>query len=232
VHEPMEYFSLEDECVREIFSAVSKVWEVLPRIPTLLSKLVEDRRTILGEVAGGAYLGDGPVFIGPGARIEPGAYVASGCYIGPGVTVRHGAYVRSGCIFLPGSMLGHASEAKNSVFLPGARAPHFAYVGDSVLGSRVNLGAGTKLSNLPVLSRSNGTVRVRTDTADVDTGLRKFGAVLGDDVQIGCNAVLSPGTLVGPRSVVYPSISLVRGDYPADTIVKLRQTIQTADLER
>ena len=103
----------------------------------------------------GAWVSDRPIFIGEGARIEPGAYVHGPAYIGAGAVVRHGAFVRENVIMLPGSVLGHASEAKNSLFLPNAYAPHFNYVGDSILGQRVNLGAGTKLSNLGVLSEKD-----------------------------------------------------------------------------
>jgi bifunctional UDP-N-acetylglucosamine pyrophosphorylase/glucosamine-1-phosphate N-acetyltransferase len=144
--------------------------------------------------------------------------------------VRHGAFVRENVILLAGSILGHASEAKNSLFLPGAHAPHFNYVGDSVLGQGVNLGAGTKLSNLTVLSEKDAVTGKRPaivlswEGEEFDTGLTKLGAILGDGTQTGCNSVLNPGTLVGPRSLIYANLSLRKGIYPADTIIKLRQT--------
>jgi UDP-N-acetylglucosamine diphosphorylase / glucose-1-phosphate thymidylyltransferase / UDP-N-acetylgalactosamine diphosphorylase / glucosamine-1-phosphate N-acetyltransferase / galactosamine-1-phosphate N-acetyltransferase len=217
------YFDLSDEEVNRIFARVERVWEVVARLPEVLDDLVGSRRIIKGTVMPGAMLADGPLYVGDGAVIEPGAYVASSAYIGDGVTIRHGAYVRSNCVFLPGSLLGHASEAKSALFLPGAKAPHFAYAGDSVLGQRVNLGAGTKLSNLRVTSGAGQTLGVVVAGEEVDTGLRKLGAILGDDVEIGCNAVLNPGTLVGPRSVIYPGAVVPKGFYSADTIIKLRQ---------
>jgi UDP-N-acetylglucosamine diphosphorylase / glucose-1-phosphate thymidylyltransferase / UDP-N-acetylgalactosamine diphosphorylase / glucosamine-1-phosphate N-acetyltransferase / galactosamine-1-phosphate N-acetyltransferase len=133
---------------------------------------------------------------------------------------------------MAGSVLGHASEAKNSLFLPGAHAPHFNYVGDSILGHQVNLGAGTKLSNLTVLSEKDPetgkrpTITLSWQGEQLDTGLAKLGAILGDGVQTGCNAVLNPGSLVGPRSLIYANLSLRKGIYPADTIIKLRQETQ------
>ena len=110
------------------------------------------------------------------------------------------------------SVLGHVSEAKNAVFLPAARAPHFTYVGDSVLGHAVNLGAGVKLSNLPIVAAD--AVKLTVDGKVINTGLRKFGAILGDKVQIGCNAVLNPGTVMGPNSMIYPERDCGQRDLP------------------
>lgn len=168
------------------------------------------------------------MYIDETASIAPGAFVEAPAYLGPGVVVRHGAYIRQDCILLDGSLLGHASEAKGALFLPEAKAPHFAYVGDSVLGHRVNLGAGTKLSNVSI-SNPRRNIHVIVDDVSVDTGLRKLGAVLGDDVQIGCNAVLSPGTFLGANSIVYPNTSVPKGFHGANTIIKLRQTLQAVD---
>jgi NDP-sugar pyrophosphorylase family protein len=146
--------------------------------------------------------------------------------------VRHGAYVRENVALLPGSGLGHASEAKNSLFLPGAHAPHFNYVGDSILGRHVNLGAGTKLSNLGILSekdRLSGrrpTIKLFIEGEMYDTGLAKLGAIMGDGAQTGCNSVLNPGCLIGPRTLVYANLSLRKGYHPADSIIKLRQNVR------
>jgi acetyltransferase-like isoleucine patch superfamily enzyme len=199
---PKEFFDLGRDDTGKIFQGVSLVWEVLARLPALVAEMVGDGQTIRGEVMPGAVVSDRPVFIAEGARIEPGAYVKGPAYIGPSVVVRHGAYVRENCIFFEGSLLGHASEAKNALFLAGAKAPHFCYVGDSVLGHDVNLGAGTKLSNVPVTTGSSAArghrkIALMIEGTPVDTGLRKLGAILGDGVQTGCNAVFNPGALVG-----------------------------------
>ncbi|MEZ4515598.1 MAG: glucose-1-phosphate thymidylyltransferase [Chloroflexota bacterium] len=183
----------------------------------------------------GAILSDRPVYIDEDAIIEPGAYITGPAYIGAGAVVRHGAYVRENVILLAGSVLGHASEAKNSLLLPGAHAPHFAYVGDSILGHRVNLGAGTKLSNLGVLSKKDAatgkrpTIRLQIDGMEFDTGLSKLGAILGDDAQTGCTPVLNPGCVIGARTLVYANVSLRKGYYPPDSIIKLRQTIDVVE---
>jgi NDP-sugar pyrophosphorylase family protein len=224
---PNDFFDLSDE----IFTECEYVWQALARIGQHISRLVGEEQTLLGEVIPGAYLSDRPIYIAEGANIEPGAYVIGPAYIGAGAVVRHGAYVRENVILLPGSILGHASEVKNSIFLPDSHAPHFNYVGDSILGHRVNLGAGTKLSNLTIVSKKDPitgkrpTIKIQIDGTEYDTGLAKLGAILGDHVQTGCNSVLNPGCLVGPRTLIYANLSLRRGYHPPDSVIKLRQEV-------
>jgi NDP-sugar pyrophosphorylase family protein len=222
--EPARFFTLEDEASRRLFDGVDHVWDLLPRLPSVLSSWLRGHQVIEGEVMDGAMIGTAPLHVAEGARVEPGAYVHGPAYIGPGAVVRHGAYLRRNCVLLAGAILGHASEMKNSVLLPGAKAPHFAYVGDSILGHRVNLGAGTKLGNTAVTGRA--PIRVTIEGVTYDTGLGKLGAIIGDDGQLGCNVVTNPGTLLGPRVLVYANTS-VRGYHPADSILKLRQDIVT-----
>jgi bifunctional UDP-N-acetylglucosamine pyrophosphorylase/glucosamine-1-phosphate N-acetyltransferase len=236
--QPADFFDLSDSQVASFFAECEYAWDAVGRLATAVAQLVGDEQHIAGEVMPGAHIGDGPLFIAKGARIEPGAYVQGPAYISAGATVRHGAYVRANVILMAGSTLGHASEAKNSLFLPGAAAPHFNYVGDSILGQNVNLGAGTKLSNLGILSEKDPetgkrpTIEIMVDDAHYDTGLAKLGAILGDEVQTGCNAVLNPGCLVGPRTLVYANTSLRKGYHPADSIIKLRQTTRRVDWRR
>ena len=188
-------------------------WEVL----ALLDRFIPDvPARILGDVHETAVL-TGNVFVAVGAKVGPHALIEGPAWLGPGAEVGHGAYLRGGVVLAPKAKAGHATEVKRSLLLPGAAAPHFNYVGDSVLGSGVNLGAGAKLANFRALS---GTVKV----AGHDTGLRKFGAALGDGVSLGCNSVTGPGTVVGPRTAAYHG-AMLRGLYPANTVLKLRQTI-------
>jgi len=232
---PSDFFDLSDDSIAIFFEDCDLVWQAIAHIGRHVVRLTGNKQTILGEISPGAYIGDGPLYIGKNARIEPGAYIHSPAYIGAGAVVRHGAFLRENVIMLPGSVIGHASEVKNSLFLPGAHAPHFNYVGDSILGQRVNLGAGTKLSNLGVLSEkdpSTGkrpTILLTIDGGEYDTGLAKLGAILGDDVQTGCNAVLNPGCLVAPRTLIYANLSLRKGYHPADSIIKLRQSVRRID---
>ena len=173
------------------------------------------RRDLRGTVEDGAFV-IGDVTLGEGSVIEPGAYVRGPCWIGRGVEVRHGAYVRGQAIVGDGAVVGHATEVKGSIFLPGAKAGHFAYVGDSILGRDVNLGAGTKLANLRL---EGDEVRVRVEGALVPTGLRKLGALLGDRTQTGCNSVTNPGTLLGRDSRVMPCVA-VGGWHAARSIAR------------
>ncbi len=231
---PNDFFDLSKPEIAEFFADCHYVWEVLPRIKTIVAQMVGNQQTIRGTVMAGAILGDAPIFIEEGAIIEPTAYVQGPAYIGAGAVVRHGAFVRENVIMLAGSILGHASEAKNSLFLPHAHAPHFAYVGDSVLGQRVNLGAGTKLSNLSVLSVKDkvtgkrSTIKLTVEGETYDTGIAKMGAILGDNVQTGCNSVLNPGCIIAPNTLVYANMSLRKGYYPPNALIKLRQQIEIA----
>ncbi len=232
---PIDFFDLQDESIDALFAGCDFVWEAIPRIATHVQQLTGGKQTILGEVMPGATIGDGPIYIGKGARIEPGAYVLGPAYIAPGAVVRHGAFVRENVVLLSGAVLGHASEAKNALFLPNAHAPHFNYVGDSILGHGVNLGAGTKLSNLGMMSEKDAntgkrpTIMIRVDDELYDMGLAKMGAIMGDGAQTGCNSVLNPGCLIGQRTLVYANLSLRKGYYPVDSIIKLRQTIEVAE---
>lgn len=219
-----DYFDLTEFEHRDLFANIEYVWEVLNRIGAYLADWFVGREgpIILGSVEPGAWLDGRQVYVGPGAVVEPGAYVRAPAIIGPGSVVRHGAYIRGNVIVGKNCVVGHGTEVKNAVFLDGAQAPHFAYVGDSILGNRVNLGAGTVLANF----KFGGTpVTVTWNGRRLPTGLYKFGAVVGDDVETGCNAVLSPGTLVGPGSLVYPNAT-VRGVIPPRSVVKVRVQIQ------
>lgn len=230
---PSDFFDLNDTFVAALFEGVTYVWEAVDRIQWHTERLTRERRQVLGEVMPGAFVSQRAVYISESARVEPGAYIQGPAYIGPGCVVRQGAFIRENVIMFPGSILGHASEAKNSILLPRAHAPHFNYVGDSILGQRVNLGAGTKLSNLTVVSekdRKTGlrpTIVLEINGERFDTGLAKLGAIVGDDAQTGCNAVLNPGCLLGPRTLVYANVSLRKGYYEPDVIIKLRQELET-----
>ena len=173
-------------------------------------------------------LGD-RIRIGRGVRIEPGAVLVGPAILEDGVSVRTGAYIREHVVLGAGSLVGAHSEVKGSILLPGAKAPHQAYVGDSILGRDVNLGAGTICSNVKNIGSE---VTFRVGAATIHTGLRKFGAVLGDGCKTGCNTVLNPGVLMGPGCVTYPNATLRGGLYPAGTLVKVRQNQQTLEMSR
>jgi UDP-N-acetylglucosamine diphosphorylase / glucose-1-phosphate thymidylyltransferase / UDP-N-acetylgalactosamine diphosphorylase / glucosamine-1-phosphate N-acetyltransferase / galactosamine-1-phosphate N-acetyltransferase len=202
-----------------LFAGCSYAWEALPRLPAYLESVLQPG--IRGEVEPGAYI-SGDVEIAEGARVESGAYVRGPALIGPGTEVRHGAYIRGNVLTGRDCIIGHASECKSAIFLDDAKAPHFAYVGDLILGANVNLGAGVRLANLKVLP---GSVAVHlADGTTIDSGMAKLGAIVGDGTQIGCNTVTSPGTIIGRECVVYATISL-HGAVPASSIVAWRPEV-------
>jgi NDP-sugar pyrophosphorylase family protein len=148
---------------------------------------------------------NGPIHIDKTANIEPGVYIIGPAYIGPNASIRQGAYVRQYSWICSDAVVGHCSETKHSILLSGAKAPHFNYVGDSILGGGVNLGAGVKLSNL---RNDGGNVNLRVGEEKIDSDLRKFGALLGEGCQLGCNAVTNPGVILGVGSFVHPNTTV------------------------
>lgn len=233
---PSDFFDLQRAEHAAAFAESAFVWEALQRLGRYVQQcLASSHPPGLhpdAKVHPSAAVDTAQVFVGAGAQIMPHAYVEGPAIIGAGAVVGQGAYVRGNVILSAGAVLGHASEAKNALFLEDAHAPHFAYVGDSLLGARVNLGAGTKLSNLAMNSSKDPqtgkrpSVTLSIQGQHYDTQLAKLGAILGDEVQTGCNSVTNPGTLIGPRSLVYALASLRKGYYPPDSVIKVRQTQQ------
>jgi NDP-sugar pyrophosphorylase family protein len=187
----------------DVFSYLGKdlgLW-----LESLLTEFgVQDSPVVAGKVHEGAWL-TGRVYVAKGAVVEPSAYIQGPCFIGPDAEVRHGAYIRGNVYVGARAVVGHTSEVKGSVLMDDAKAAHFAYVGDSFLGRHVNLGAGTKLANLKL---KGDEVRFRSPQTGlpVSSGLRKLGAIMGDNSQTGCNAVLSPGTLMMPGATIMPCV--------------------------
>lgn len=163
-----------------------------------------------------------------GTRIHPSVVIEGPVFIGQDVEIRPGAYIRGGCWIGDRCVVGANTELKRAILLPHAKAPHLNYVGDSILGADVNLGAGTILSNF----RHDGErIYIPTGDTRLDTGRRKLGAILGDGVLTGCNSVLHPGTIVGQGTQIYPGVQLRAGLYPAKSIVKLRQDLEIVEQE-
>jgi UDP-N-acetylglucosamine diphosphorylase / glucose-1-phosphate thymidylyltransferase / UDP-N-acetylgalactosamine diphosphorylase / glucosamine-1-phosphate N-acetyltransferase / galactosamine-1-phosphate N-acetyltransferase len=192
-------------------------WKALARLDTFLEGLENARLGAIHPTA----LVTGKIYLAEGASIGPYALVEGPAWIGPGAQIGHGAYLRGGVVLDAGAKVGHASEVKRAILLAEAKAPHFNYIGDAIVGFDANLGAGVKLANFSVFA---GTIR----SGEYDTGLRKFGGAIGDEASIGCNAVIAPGTLIGPRTVAYGN-TLLRGVYPSGSVVKLRQEQDIAE---
>jgi NDP-sugar pyrophosphorylase family protein len=168
-------------------------------------------------IMAGAVLVGEKISLGKGVKVEPGAFIASPAIIGDMTEIRQGAYLRGYCLIGSRCVVGHVTEVKHSIFLDDAKAGHFAYLGDSILGNEVNLGAGTKLANLRF---TPGNVTIRTPTGPVDSGLRKLGAILADSVQTGCNSVTNPGTLLGKKSLLLPNTTAPSGLHEKNSIIK------------
>ena len=209
------YFDLEG--FSDLLEKDAPVWEALNKLPEYLKS--QNLGKIEIHIPEGVFL-ENPesISIGKGSVIEPGVYIKGPVLIGANCKVLHGAYVRENVILGDGAVVGHSSEVKNSILLPGAHAAHFNYVGDSILGRNSNLGAGVKCANMKFDKKN---VSVEIDQKKIDTGLRKMGLILGDNSQVGCNAVTSPGTLIGKEVFCYPC-SHIRGSIPSHARVKTK----------
>ncbi len=182
-------------------------------------KVMKDGVELTGAsvlMAGAILLGN-TIDIGAGVLVEGGALIKSPAIIGDCTEVRQGAYIRGYCLTGKRCVVGHTTEVKHSIFLNDAKAGHFAYLGDSILGQDANLGAGTKFANLKFLG---GNVSIRTENGLVDTGRRKFGAILGDGAQTGCNSVTNPGTIIGKGGILMPNTTAPSGYHSPRTIIR------------
>ena len=199
-----------------LFENSSHVWEVLTKIKPYLRSHLQPANH--GKLLGKPFIGEN-VFIGKNTIIEEGAMIKGPAWIGEGCELRKGCYIRENVIVGNNAVIGNSCELKNCLVFDEAQIPHFNYVGDSVLGFRAHLGAGVILSNVR-LDRSE--VLISTPQEKLATGLKKFGAIIGDRAEIGCNAVLSPGSLIGRDSIIYPTTSW-RGILPEKSIARNKE---------
>lgn len=214
-----EFFDLEHTEHSKLFEPEKYVWEALKQIPSYLQFRLKPG--VFGELLGKPYVSD-EVFIGSGTIVEQGAVLKGPAWIGENCHLRAGSYVRENVIVGNGVVMGNSCEFKNCIIFDEAQIPHFSYCGDSILGYKAHLGAGSILSNVKL---DHGEISVAATDGLIATGLRKFGAIIGDRSEIGCNAVLNPGSVIGRDCIIYPGTNF-RGVLPAHSIVKLRQPIQ------
>ena len=216
---PADFLALEHTDHRSLFEKVTNVWEALPLIASYLQFRLKP--AIHGRQIGRPFISNA-VYIGHGTTVEQGAMIKGPAWIGDNCEIRSGCYIRENVIVGNGAVLGNSCEFKNSIIFDEAQIPHFNYVGDSILGHKAHLGAGVILSNVRL---DHAEISVRTADGSVATGLRKFGAIVGDRAEIGCNSVLSPGSIVGPDAMIYPGTQW-KGVLPAASVAKLRQQIE------
>lgn len=203
---------------RVIFDHLDHVWQAIPKIATYLQFRMKP--AIHCQMVGRPFISN-QVFIGAGTVVEEGAMIKGPAWIGENCEIRKGCYIRENVIMGNGVVAGNSCEFKNCLILDEAQVPHFNYVGDSILGYKAHLGAGVILSNVRL---DKCEISVAANPIPIPTGLRKFGAIVGDRVEVGCNAVLSPGSVIGRDAVIYPGVQW-RGELPAGHIARLRQQI-------
>lgn len=203
-------YTLDETIAKDIFEGVTYPWEVLPKIKEFIIKLGESLPEDLYEKKGDN------IWIAKSATVFPTAYINGPCIIDENAEIRHCAFIRGNAIIGKNSVVGNSTEVKNALIFNNVQIPHYNYVGDSVLGYKSHMGAGSITSNV----KSDKTlVVVKSGEGNIETGLKKFGAMLGDYVEVGCNSVLNPGTVIGKHSNVYPT-SCVRGHIPENSIFK------------
>jgi UDP-N-acetylglucosamine diphosphorylase / glucose-1-phosphate thymidylyltransferase / UDP-N-acetylgalactosamine diphosphorylase / glucosamine-1-phosphate N-acetyltransferase / galactosamine-1-phosphate N-acetyltransferase len=210
---PSDLFDLGQTEHAAIFDGCEFAWDALKKIKEWVAANL--RPNLQNRCEGVAFIGK-QVCIGEGTLVEDGVMIKGPAIIGRNCEIRHNAYIRENVIIGDGCVVGNSTEIKNSILFNKAVAPHFNYIGDSILGHKAHLGAGVILSNFKSFP---GNIMVELNGVPFDTGLRKFGALLGDGAEAGCNSVLNPGSIIGRGAVIYPGVNW-RGILPANMIVK------------
>ena len=215
-----ELYTLDETIAKDLFEGVTYPWEVLPKISAFILKLGATLPADEYEKVGD------DVWIARSANVFPSAYIHGPAIIGKNAEVRHCAFIRGNAIVGEGAVVGNSTELKNVVLFNKVQVPHYNYVGDSILGYKSHMGAGSITSNV---KSDKKLVVVKSADEQIETGLKKFGAMLGDEVEVGCNSVLNPGTVVGRNSNIYP-LSCVRGVIPSGHIFKnAKEIIKKSD---
>ena len=208
-------FNLEQTIAKDIFEGVTYPWEVLPKIEEFIISLGKTLDKNEYEEKGEN------IWIAKSAKVAPTAYIAGPAIIGKNAEIRHCAFIRGKAIVGEGAVVGNSTELKNVILFNKVQVPHYNYVGDSILGYKSHMGAGSITSNV---KSDKKLVIVKNDKEQIETGLKKFGAMLGDEVEVGCSSVLNPGTVIGKHTHIYP-LSSVRGVVPEHSIYKNQKEI-------
>lgn len=205
-------YNLEETIAKDLFEGAEYPWEVLPKIGEFIKKLgstlSEEEYEKRGE----------NVWVAKSAKVAPTAFINGPAIIGKEAEVRHCAFIRGNALVGEGAVVGNSTELKNVVLFNKVQVPHYNYVGDSILGYKAHMGAGSITSNV---KSDKKLVVVKDGKERIETGLKKLGAMIGDEVEVGCGSILNPGSVIGPRTNIYP-LSSVREVVPADSIYKKR----------
>ena len=208
-------YNLEQTIAKDIFEGVTYPWEVLPKIEEFIISLGKTLDKNEYEEKGEN------IWIAKSAKVAPTAYIAGPAIIGKNAEIRHSAFIRGKAIVGEGAVVGNSTELKNVILFNKVQVPHYNYVGDSILGYKSHMGAGSITSNV---KSDKKLVIVKNGKEQIETGLKKFGAMLGDEVEVGCGSVLNPGTVVGKHTNIYP-LSSIRGVVPEHSIYKNQNEI-------
>lgn len=208
-------YNLEQTIAKDIFEGVTYPWEVLPKIEEFIISLGKTLDKNEYEEKGEN------IWIAKSAKVAPTAYIAGPTIIGKNAEIRHCAFIRGKAIVGEGAVVGNSTELKNVILFNKVQVPHYNYVGDSILGYKSHMGAGSITSNV---KSDKKLVIVKNGKEQIETGLKKFGAMLGDEVEVGCGSVLNPGTVVGKHTNIYP-LSSIRGVVPEHSIYKNQNEI-------
>lgn len=203
-------FDYSKTIAKPLLESVDYPWEALPKIKDFIIELGKTLDPEIYEQRGEN------IWVAKSATVFPSAYLGGPLIICENAEVRHCAFIRGSAIVGKGAVVGNSTELKNSILFDGVQVPHYNYIGDSILGYKAHTGAGTITSNL---KSDKSLVTVLCDEEKVETGVKKFGAMLGDHVEVGCNSVLNPGSVIGRNTNVYP-LSFVRGYVPENSIYK------------
>lgn len=205
-----DLYDLRETIAAELFEGLTYPWEALPKIGDFIRKLgaslPEEEYEKVGE----------DVWIAKDATVYSSAYIHGPAIIGKGAEVRHCAFIRGNALVGEGAVVGNSTELKNVVLFNKVQVPHYNYVGDSILGYKAHMGAGSITSNV---KSDKKLVVVHAPEGEIETGIKKFGAMVGDQVEVGCGSILNPGTVVGRETNIYP-LSSVRGVVPERSIYK------------
>ena len=208
-------YNLDETIAKELLETVTYPWEALPKIADFIVELGNKLDPSIYEKKGEN------IWIAKSANVYPTAHITGPAIIGENAEIRHCAFIRGKAIVGNGAVVGNSTELKNVILFNKVQVPHYNYVGDSILGYKAHMGAGSITSNV---KSDKKLVVVKNGKEQIETGLKKFGAMLGDEVEVGCNSVLNPGTVVGRNTNIYP-LSCVRGVIPPRSIYKNKNEI-------
>ena len=208
-------YNLGETVAKKLLEDLTYPWEALPKISEFIIKLGNELDAEIYELKGEN------IWIAKNARVMPTAYIKGPAIIGENAEIRHCAFIRGNAIIGNNAVVGNSTELKNVILFNNVQVPHYNYVGDSILGYKAHMGAGSITSNV---KSDKKLVIVKNGTETIETGIKKFGAMIGDNVEIGCGSVLNPGSVIGRNTNIYP-LSSVRGVVPANSIYKNRNEI-------